>query len=185
MDKKKQVKVGKLLTCALRHKPEVLGITIDKNGWTDIDIMIKAVNDRGTDFTREEFDFIVENNNKKRLAVSWDGKRVRANQGHSINVDVELQKEIPPFNLYHGTKRDTVPLIKKSGILKMRRNHVHLSEDLQTASIVAGRRKGKNVILEIEARRMHNDGHTFYLSENGVWLTDFVDPKYIKEMDNT
>lgn len=185
MENEKQVKVGKLLACALRHKPEVLGIAIDKNGWTDIDILIKAVNDRGTDFTREEFDFIVENNNKKRLAVSGDGKCVRANQGHSINVDVELRRAVPPFSLYHGTKTDTVPLIMESGLLKMKRQHVHLSEDLQTATIVAGRRKGENVILEIEARRMHNEGHTFYLSENGVWLADFVDPKYIKEMDNS
>jgi len=184
MNKKKQVKVGKLITCALRHKPEVLGINVDKNGWTAIDKLIVAVNEHGTDFTREEFDFIVENNNKKRLAVSDDGTKTRANQGHSLKVDVELKKAVPPFSLYHGTKTDTVPLIMKDGLLKMNRNHVHLSEDLQTAMIVAGRRRGGNIILEIEARRMHNEGHTFYLSENGVWLTDNVEPKYIKEMAN-
>ncbi len=121
---------------------------------------------------------VVANSEKKRYVLNEDCSKIKAAQGHSIEVDLNLKKEVPPFILYHGTVEKFLPFIKKDGLSKMSRNHVHLSKDEATANVV-GNRRGKAIILRINARQMHNEGHAFYLAENDVWLTDAVPTKYI------
>jgi len=178
MDIKKH---SKFLSLVLRHKPEKIGIVLDHAGWVSVDELLKALDKFGRTITLEELKFIVENNDKKRFSFSEDNKRIRANQGHSIKVDLDYS-EIEPHNLlYHGTVTNFLNSIYKDGLKKMKRHHVHLSGDLETAVIVARRRNSKIVILVIDAPKMYEDGYTFYLSDNGVWLTDCVPPKYIIE----
>jgi putative RNA 2'-phosphotransferase len=126
-----------------------------------------------------DLELIVLTDNKGRFSFSEDKKFIRANQGHSINIDLQLDPKEPPEFLYHGTVEKYMPWIKKEGLKKMSRNHVHLSSNLQTAEQVASRRDTKNVILEVRTLEMYNDGFKFFLSENGVWLTDNVPHKYI------
>lgn len=161
------------LSKILRHKPD--GYSMDKNGWVPVEEILSKNN-----LTMEELIEVVETNDKKRFTISDDKTKIRANQGHSIEVDVELKSAIPPFVLYHGTGMKFMPDIINQGIKKMNRQHVHLSESLETA-IKVGSRKGKVAILEVRSREMNTDGIKFYLSENGVWLTDFVDPKYLQQ----
>lgn len=169
--------ISRLLSKVLRHKPESIGLTLDKNGWADVDFILEKI--EGLDM--ELLEDIVETNNKKRFSFNDDKTKIRANQGHSVEgVELDLKKITPPFELYHGTSVDTVPLILKDGLKKMNRHAVHLSVDTDTAANV-GSRKGKHTILVVEARRMHVDGYEFFISENGVYLTDNVPPKYIKK----
>ena len=134
--------------------------------------------EHGKIVSREEIDRIVAENDKKRYVLSEDGKRIKAAQGHSVDVDLELKRETPPLILYHGTVRNALEDIMNGGLDKMSRHHVHLSKDNETA-VKVGSRRGAPVILQVEAKRMHNDGFKFYISENGVWLTDNVPMKYI------
>lgn len=172
--------ISKFISLVLRHKPEVIGIELDKNGWADLEELIQKsnVHKPSIGMTKENVLDVIANNDKKRFVLSEDGTRIRAAQGHSVEVELELKKETPPFVLYHGTVEKFLPAIKKNGLLKMNRHHVHLSKDLATAMNVGGRR-GTPVILTVNARKMHADGHAFYLSENGVWLTESVPPEYI------
>jgi len=172
--------ISKFISLVLRHKPEVIGIELDDKGFADLDELIKKSNAHrpGLNMTLENVHDVVANNDKKRFVLSEDGKRIKAAQGHSIKVELELKKEVPPFVLYHGTVEKFLPAIRKSGLLKMNRHHVHLSKDLATAMNVGGRR-GTPVILTVNARKMYADGYAFYLSENGVWLTESVPPEYI------
>lgn len=168
------IKIGKKITYLLRHNPEDL--TMDKYGYVDVPSLLKKVG-----ITLLELDYIVDTNNKKRLSYNENKKKIRATQGHSIKVDVQLKQKRPPMILYHGTTQLNYDKIKKMGLNKMRRLHVHLSDDKNVAYDV-GKRYSKNkepVILEIDAERMYSDGYKFYLSENGVWLTDNVPKKYI------
>lgn len=174
----KERHVSKFMSLVLRHKPEAIGLILDSNGWADVDELISKMNSHGTSITLDELRDVVANNDKKRYVMSDDGRQIRAAQGHSIKVELELKKEIPPFTLYHGTVARNIDAIRKGGLLKMNRNHVHLSKDENTANIVGGRR-GVPIILTIAAKHMHNDGHAFFLSANGVWLTDTVPVKYI------
>lgn len=162
----------------LRHKPETIDLELDKNGWGDVGFIIENIDGLTMDILED----IVETNNKKRFSFNEDKSKIRANQGHSIkDIELDLEKVVPPFELFHGTAKKTVPLIKKDGIQKMKRHAVHLSEDEETAGNV-GSRKGEHVILTIEAKRMYNDGHKFFISENGVYLTEHVPSKYIKNV---
>lgn len=172
--KKENIKVSKALSYILRHKPEKFNIVLDKNGWAKVEEILDRLE---TD--QETLDYVVETNDKKRFAYNEDKSLIRASQGHTIDVDVELKKTVPPFKLYHGTKKQFVDDILKKGLSSMKRNHVHLSPDVETATNVAGRRSGDDVILEISARHMYADKVDIYLSENGVYLVEFVDPKYI------
>ena len=165
---------SKFLSLILRHSPEKANISLDKNGWAKVDEILSSVS-----LSKEQLDQIVDSNNKKRFEYNNDKSMIRARQGHSIQVDVELKKEVPPRILYHGTKSSNVNLIKSNGLIKMNRLHVHLSSDELTARKVAERRDGKNLILSIQALDMYNDGYEFFLSNNDVWLTDHVPPKYI------
>lgn len=173
--------LSKFLSLVLRHKPETIGIELDSNGWADLQDFIEKANAKrpASPITEQDILDVVADNDKKRYVLSEDGTKIKAAQGHSISVDLNLKKEVPPFMLYHGTVEKFLPLIKKDGLLKMNRNHVHLSKDEATAINVGGRR-GQPIVLKIAARHMHNEGHAFYLSENGVWLTDNVPVRYIE-----
>ena len=164
--------LSKFLSFVLRHKPAAAGIALDPGGWADIDALI---GNSGGRLTRPQLDQIVAENNKQRFAISHNGKRIRANQGHSIPVDLGLEPLAPPETLYHGTAQTSVESIMATGLQPRTRQHVHLSGDLQTARAVGGRH-GKPVVLALPARVMHDTGHVCYRSENGVWLTDHVPP---------
>ena len=167
----KSIHKEKRLAFLLRHDRDY---AFDEHGWRRVDDL---VSNHG--FTLEELQYIVKNSNKQRFEFSDDGQAIRARQGHSINVDVELTETIPPEWLYHGTPIDNLPSILDKGICKMNRNHVHLSPDVETASKVGARRGKDFVVLCVGAHLMYNDGSTFYLSKNNVWLTEHGPPKYI------
>ncbi|OJW72695.1 MAG: RNA 2'-phosphotransferase [Spirosoma sp. 48-14] len=171
-------RVSKFLSLVLRHKPDTLGITLNEQGWTDVDILLATLNQRGYRITREQLAYLVETNNKKRFAFSQDERQIRANQGHSVEVDLGYIEKQPPQFLYHGTATRFLELIRAEGLKKMNRHHVHLSADEQTAFTV-GSRHGKPIILTIKAGEMAATGYIFYQSENGVWLTDAVPATYI------
>jgi putative RNA 2'-phosphotransferase len=168
---------SRFLSLVLRHKPDSIGLTLDDAGWADIDTLI-ALSQSHMPLTRALIGAIVEQNNKQRFAISDDGRRIRANQGHSIDVDLQLLPVAPPDRLYHGTATRFVDAIRREGLLKRSRQHVHLSADAQTATTV-GSRHGKPVVLIVRAGEMAAAGHAFFLSENGVWLTDAVPAAFI------
>lgn len=164
------IRKGKRLSFLLRHDESY---PFDEHGWREVSDLIA-----NHGYTMEILDEIVETNNKKRYEYSEGKTKIRARQGHSVNVDVELKEQTPPDILYHGTAETTVPAILKEGIIKGNRLHVHLSKTEETA-INVGKRHGHPVVLRINARHMHEDGIKFYLSNNGVWLTEYVSPKYL------
>jgi putative RNA 2'-phosphotransferase len=170
--------ISKFLSLVLRHKPEVIGLNLDENGWADVKELQEKCAKQNQDFTLEELDEIVETNDKKRFIYNEDKTKIRANQGHSIDIDLALKPQQPPEFLYHGTAENNVKSILEKGIEKRSRQHVHLSSDKDTAAKV-GMRHGKPVLLTIMTGKMYENGITFYLSENKVWLTDFIDPEYI------
>lgn len=169
---------SKFLSLILRHRPEVIGIQLDKNGWVEIEVLLNALEACNKKITRQELDYIVANNDKKRYIISEDGKSIRANQGHSIEVDLDLKPMLPPDILYHGTAENSLASILKEGIQKRSRQHVHLSADIETARKV-GSRHGKVVILKVDTVRMREASIDFFISANEVWLTDFVAPEYV------
>ena len=166
-----------LLTRVLRHRPELAGVSLDENGWADVDELLAGMN-RTVPITRAELADIVATDNKGRFSFSEDGTRIRANQGHSVDVDVELEQLPPPEILYHGTAEKSVASIQKQGLLPMKRLYVHLSADAETAQKV-GARHGRPRIFLLDARRMAEDGFAFFRSVNGVWLTKRVPPEYL------
>lgn len=180
MQKKNLTSTSKFLSLVLRHRPEVIGMQLDSEGWLPIDALIENANQRGNTITLAELHEIVATCEKKRYSLSDDGLRIRANQGHSV-PDVELNLEVvaPPDQLFHGTVSAFIDSIREQGLQKRSRNHVHLSADIETAMKV-GSRRGKPVILTIEAQAMHDAGHAFYRSANGVWLTEEVPTKFIE-----
>jgi len=172
--------ISKYLSLILRHKPSTIDITLDRHGWADINELLDGMNRvRGTSVTFEDIQEVVLNNDKQRFAFNDDCTKIRANQGHSIQVDVELKEMRPPNILYHGTSSSVMTQIMNDGIKSQSRLYVHMSTDTKTASNVGGRH-GVPVVLTIDAEKMHEDGFKFYLSENNVWLTDFVPADYIK-----
>lgn len=166
---------SKYLSYLLRHKPEAAGLHLDKEGWCDIDTIL-----RNTDLTEEEIHQIVLEDKKGRYSISPGGVNIRANQGHSTSeVKLTFNRAIPPTILYHGTNGDAKSTILKEGLKPMSRHHVHLSPDLETARNVGGRRKGGLTVFVVDAKQMLADGLEFFLSDNGVWLVPFVDRKYL------
>jgi len=165
---------GKFLALILRHKPETINIKLDKQGWAQTQDLINSGK-----FTMEDLEMIVELNDKGRFKFNVDNTKIRALQGHSIKVDLELKATQPPSKLYHGTSRKFSRPIINNGIQKRSREYVHLSADKDTAINVGKRRDQNPRIFVIDAERMYNDGHKFYLSENGIWLTNYVPPKYL------
>ena len=171
-------KLSKFISLILRHKPEEIGITLDEHGWAKVEDLINGINKSGRNIDMNILEEIVRTDNKQRYSFSEDKTKIRANQGHSIPVKVELKEIEPPNTLYHGTATKSLEGIKHQGIKSMSRLYVHLSKDFETAKQV-GVRHGECVVLVINAKRMYEDGIKFYISENGVWLTEYVDPKYI------
>ncbi|WP_328434316.1 RNA 2'-phosphotransferase [Streptomyces sp. NBC_00425] len=176
-DDRRTVKVSKYLSKHLRHQPERIGLTLDAAGWVEIDELISACAEHGFRFTRDELDHVVAANDKKRFAI--DGTRIRASQGHSVEVDLGLEPAVPPSYLYHGTGARSLDAIRAEGLRPMNRHDVHLSADRETATRV-GARRGRPVVLSVDAGAMHQDGHVFHLSANGVWLTKSVPPRYLR-----
>ena len=170
--------LSKFLSLILRHKPETVGIKLDENGWANVEELLRGIKKIGRKIDFVTLEKVVRENDKQRFSFNDDKTKIRANQGHSIQVDVELEKKIPPTFLYHGTIERNANSIATKGILKGSRLYVHLSTDIETAQKVASRRKGIPIIYKISALAMHEDGFNFYQSKNGVWLTDFVPPKY-------
>jgi putative RNA 2'-phosphotransferase len=173
-------KTSKFLSFVLRHKPDVIGLELDANGWANINELINKGNASGevSNLDRAFIQNVVDTSDKKRFIISEDGEHIRANQGHSINVDLQLKPVTPPEFLYHGTATRFLDSILQEGLRPQQRQYVHLSTDIETATAV-GQRYGKPVILKIKALLMHEQGFTFYLSENGAWLTDSVPKAYI------
>lgn len=174
------VPISKFLSKVLRHRPEILGLELDAAGWASIDALLAAMEERRRPLAREVLDEIVATNDKQRFAVSDDGRRIRANQGHSRPVDLGLVPVAPPAELFHGTARDLVEHIREVGLRRMNRHHVHLSSDVETARRVGGR-GGPPAVLRVRAAEMHAAGHTFFRSENGVWLTERVPAEFLEE----
>lgn len=179
MNDKDQIRISKFLSLILRHNPEKIGLKLDEHGWADVEELLAASAKNGNAFMREELEKVVAENDKKRFAFDETGTKIRANQGHSIRVEIEFEQKTPPEILYHGTTEKNVGAILEKGLKKMRRHHVHLSPDVETAGKV-GSRRGKPVILEIDAGRMKEEGFTFYISANGVWLVDEVPPQFMR-----
>src|SRR5215470_12689 len=172
------VQISKFLSLALRHRPEKIGLRLNQSGWASVKELIEASRQRGIEFTLEELQNVVASNDKKRFSLSEDGLLIRANQGHSIEVELGYAPTAPPDVLFHGSAERFMASIKKQGLIKGKRHHVHLSADIDTATKV-GRRHGKPVVLKVEAGRMRQDGFVFYLSANKVWLTEHVPVQYL------
>lgn len=181
MNEKASKSVSKFLSFVLRHSPETIGLELDENGWADVEELIEKCNKKGSqnEMTAELLDYVVDNNDKKRFAFNEDKTKIRASQGHSILVELDLTETEPSDYLYHGTVGKFLENIRKEGLQKMSRQHVHLSKDKETA-IKVGSRRGVAQILKIRSGEMYKDGFKFYLSENNVWLTDEVPAKYIE-----
>ena len=180
MNEQNKIKTGKFLSLILRHSPELIGIEMDSQGWVNIKELISKCAAKGKRFSMADLEEIVETNNKRRYSFNEDKTKIRANQGHSIDVDLEFSPVEPPEILYHGTAESFYNSIMEKGIIKKNRQHVHLSDNRTTAHNV-GARHGKPLILRVLSGEMHTDGIEFFLSENGVWLTDYIDPKYIEK----
>ncbi len=173
------VRTSKYLSFVLRHKPDAIGLALDPEGWASVDELIQRANRNGQTLTRDLVLEAVATNNKRRFALSPDGLRIRANQGHSIDVDLGLKPVEPPEVLYHGTASGNLDSIRKDGLRRGKRQHVHLSPDPETA-VKVGQRHGKPVVILVRSRDMFRAGHIFLQSENGVWLTETVSPDFLK-----
>jgi putative RNA 2'-phosphotransferase len=173
MDDRRLVKVSKYLSRHLRHDPQRLGIELDEQGWVDVDVLLAALERQRFQLTRAELEEVVARNDKQRYTIR-DG-RIRANQGHTVDVDLGLEPVEPPAELFHGTAEGYVDAIRAEGLKPMARHAVHLSPDYATA-VRVGSRRGTPVVLVVAAGRMAEEGHVFFRSDNGVWLTESVPP---------
>jgi putative RNA 2'-phosphotransferase len=178
LDDRRLVKTSKYLSRHLRHEPERLGLTLEPGGWVRVDELLQACAAHGFAITADDLREVVARNDKRRLSFDDDAVRIRANQGHSVEIDLGLAPATPPDLLFHGTGAGSVESILRHGLQRRGRHHVHLSADRETARRV-GARHGKPVVFDVAARRMQADGHTFFVSDNGVWLTDEIPPAYL------
>ena len=182
MNEKEATHISKFLSLVLRHQPETIGIQLDQNGWVGVRELIDKAVQHGIGIDQSKLDYIVENNSKKRFAYNSSGDQIRASQGHSVSIELGYQSQVPPDVLYHGTGEKSVSSILTTGLEKRSRQHVHLSKDIETA-IQVGQRHGKPVVLKVHAYQMHEDHFIFYISDNGVWLTDQVPVKYLSLLE--
>ena len=182
MDEGRLVRVSRFLSKHLRHQPRRIGLTLAPGGWVTVDALLAACARAGMPLSRAELDEVVARNNKQRFAFDESGTRIRASQGHSVPVDLELEPREPPATLYHGTGEGAVAAIQREGLRKMRRHHVHLSSDVATA-VMVGRRHGRPVVFAVDAAAMRRADSTFFCSENGVWLVNAVPPTYLRIVD--
>lgn len=176
------IRFSRFLSLVLRHKPEAAGVTLDASGWTEIADLLRGAEAAGVALSPEALRRVVEGNDKQRFEISRDGERIRARQGHSVRVDLGLVPTTPLATLYHGTVGRALPAIRREGLRPMQRHHVHLSADPETA-IRVGNRRGDAIILEVDAARLHASGTLFFVTGNGVWLTDRVPPEAIRFPD--
>lgn len=178
---KQKKNLSKFISLILRHKPETIGITLDEHGWADVGELIAGiVSTPGNEIDMETLEEIVRTDEKQRYSFNDDHTLIRANQGHSIPVDVELEEKVPPAVLWHGTGEKYVSSIDSQGLIPKSRLYVHLSKDTETAGKV-GSRHGRPVIYKVDCKKMSEDGHRFFLSANGVWLTKTVPPEYLQK----
>lgn len=182
INEKQITTISKFLSLVLRHKPETIGIELDQNGWTDVNMLLEKSNSNGIQLDNETLKYIVETNSKKRFAFNETFDRIRASQGHSVEIELDYTSQKPPEILFHGTADKSVQSIFESGLQKQNRQQVHLSADLETA-IKVGQRHGKPFVFKVLAEQMYNDKFEFFISDNGVWLTDNVPTKYLKRFD--
>ena len=180
MDKNRKTEISKFLSYVLRHNPDAIEISLDRDGWTRIDLLVARVKGRYPDFSEAVLDEIVRDDDKQRYSVS--GGEIRAQQGHSVEVRSVGALQSPPDVLYHGTTQEKWSAIQANGAIRpMSRQHVHLSTDVQTAVQVASRRRNKErIVLMIRAAEMQQSGHEFRLTDNGVWLTEYVPIKFVE-----
>ncbi|BAY89791.1 MULTISPECIES: RNA 2'-phosphotransferase [unclassified Tolypothrix] len=179
MNDSRLLKISKFLSKHLRHKPADIGIKLAPGGWIEINELLTACAKNKFPITRQELQLVVESNDKQRFSFDSTGTLIRANQGHSIEVDLQLEPVVPPDVLYHGTAKQSVESILQTGLSKMSRHHVHLSKDIATAKNV-GARHGKPIVFAVNAVAMHQAGYIFYCSDNGVWLVDNIPPEYLQ-----
>lgn len=182
ISEKQLTHISKFLSLVLRHQPETISIQLDQNGWTEVNELIEKANNYGIKFDKETLKHIVATNSKKRFAFNDTFDKIRASQGHSIEIELGYTNQKPPEILFHGTAEKFVQSILDTGLEKRNRQHVHLSSDLETA-IKVGQRHGKPFIFNVLAEQMYIDNFQFYISDNGVWLTDNVPTKYLKRND--
>ena len=185
--KKILTNISRYISLILRHKPETINIVLNEHGWANVDELINGIKKQYNELDMETLDEIVKTDNKQRYSFNEDKTLIRANQGHSINVDVELKEQEPPKVLFHGTGEKYLDSIEKQGLLPMSRLYVHLSSDINVARTVGKRhckRDEEPVVLFIDTEQMYRDGYKFYLSENKVWLTKHVPEKYIKVLES-
>ncbi|HGT0205763.1 TPA: RNA 2'-phosphotransferase [Clostridioides difficile] len=175
----KKDKLSIFISLILRHKPETIGIKLDDYGYADVNELIEKINNTGRNINIEILEQIVKEDNKQRYSFNDDRSKIRANQGHSINVNVELRELEPPKYLYHGTATRFLDNIKNEGIIKQSRLYVHLSRDIDIA-VKVGKRHGTPVILKINTGKMYENGYKFHLSENNVWLCEYIPFKYVE-----
>ncbi|MCB9261646.1 MAG: RNA 2'-phosphotransferase [Flavobacteriales bacterium] len=178
ISEKQLVHISKFLSMVLRHQPETIGIQLDQNGWANVAELIEKSNKSGIQFDRDILNHIVATNSKKRFAFNETLEKIRASQGHSVGIELGYINQKPPEILYHGTGEKSVPSILNMGLEKRNRQHVHLSVSLETA-IQVGQRHGKPFVFKVLAEQMFYDNFQFFISENGVWLTDHVPTKYL------
>jgi len=181
MKQSRLVKISKYLSKHLRHQPERLGLQLQPGGWIRVRDLLAACQRHNFPIAQTELEEVVAKNDKQRFSFDATGTLIRANQGHSVEVDLQLKSTVPPQILYHGTGKQSVPLILKSGLKKMSRHHVHLSAEINTAKRV-GARHGYPVVFQVNAEAMHRAGFSFYCSENNVWLVDRVPPEYLQKL---
>lgn len=181
MKKMSNDSMSKFISLILRHHPEAAYIELDEHGWAEVDKLIEGIRRSGKRINRELLEEIVRTDNKQRYSFNEDKTYIRANQGHSVPVDVGLKEQEPPVFLYHGTAAGFLASIEREGLKPMGRLYVHLSKDVETA-VNVGKRHGKPVVLKIHSGDMYRDGQAFYLSENGVWLTKKVVPEYFERL---
>jgi putative RNA 2'-phosphotransferase len=181
MNTKKLKGISKRLSLHLRHAPEKIGITLESDGWVEVDPLLGALKDHGLVLSHDELRDVVAHNDKQRFAFDETGTRIRASQGHSVEVELNLPIATPPARLYHGTVERFLEAILREGLRPMQRHDVHLSAAVETASAV-GARRGKPVILEVGAQAMTGAGHEFRISANGVWLTAAVPPEFLRPL---
>jgi len=182
MNDERMIRISKRLSLHLRHAPERIGLTLEPDGWVAVDELLAQLTRHGLTVSRAELDEVVARNDKQRFAFDEAGTRIRASQGHSVPVDLEWPATTPPPVLYHGTVAKFLPAIEREGLRPMSRHHVHLSATADTATKV-GARRGKPVVLVVDAAAMAAAGHQFLRSANGVWLTEVVPPDYLSRTD--
>lgn len=183
LDKKQQKRISKRLSLHLRHDPQGLGITLEDGGWVEVDVFLQAFSKKHFPISFEELQQVVRENDKQRFGFDETGSKIRAHQGHSAKVDLRLEPQTPPDTLYHGTAQHVLDAILQEGLKSMSRQHVHLSTNIDTMMAVARRhvkRDGEAVIIQVNTKAMHESGHLFYKSDNGVWLSDFIPTEYLE-----